>query len=84
MDLRRLNHVVTLADTLHFARAAEAQRAADSLKYKVGDIEVFSLFDGATSLDDAIASIDSLKRSTRQNERLLVQMRRTQASVCKL
>ena len=24
MDLRRLNHVVALADTLHFARAAEA------------------------------------------------------------
>ena len=23
MDLRRLNHVVALADTLHFARAAE-------------------------------------------------------------
>ena len=24
MNLRRLNHVVALADTLHFARAAEA------------------------------------------------------------
>lgn len=31
-----------------FIGAAHAQRAADSLKYKVGDIEVFSLHDGNT------------------------------------
>jgi glyoxylase-like metal-dependent hydrolase (beta-lactamase superfamily II) len=49
-----------------FIGAAEAQRAADSLKYKVGDIEVFSLFDGATerTLDAGFvknASLDDVK-----------------------
>ena len=49
--------------------------------YMQGQPDPIAIFLGATSLDDAIASIDSLKRSTRQNKRLLVQMRRTQASV---
>jgi glyoxylase-like metal-dependent hydrolase (beta-lactamase superfamily II) len=37
-----------LKGPVSFIGAANAQRAADSLKYKVGDIEVFSLHDGNT------------------------------------
>ena len=39
--------VFGLKGPVSFIGAAQAQRAADSLKYKVGDIEVFSLNDGA-------------------------------------
>ena len=38
--------VFGLKGPVSFIGAAHAQRAADSLKYKVGDIEVFSLNDG--------------------------------------
>src|SRR5262245_64761951 len=38
--------VFGLKGPVSFIGAAHAQRAADSLKYKVGDIEVFSLHDG--------------------------------------
>ena len=38
--------VFGLRGPVAFIGAAQAQRAADSLKYKVGDIEVFSLHDG--------------------------------------
>ena len=38
--------VFGLKGPVAFIGAAQAQRAADSLKYKVGDIEVFSLHDG--------------------------------------
>ncbi|MBI5320102.1 MBL fold metallo-hydrolase [Bradyrhizobium sp.] len=38
--------VFGLKGPVSFIGAAQAQRAADSLKYKVGDIEVFSLHDG--------------------------------------
>jgi glyoxylase-like metal-dependent hydrolase (beta-lactamase superfamily II) len=39
--------VFGLKAPVSFIGAAHAQRAADSLKYKVGDIEVFSLHEGA-------------------------------------
>jgi glyoxylase-like metal-dependent hydrolase (beta-lactamase superfamily II) len=39
--------VFGLKAPVSFIGAAQAQRAADSLKYKVGDIEVFSLHEGA-------------------------------------
>ena len=39
--------VFGLKGPVSFIDAAHAQRAADSLKYKVGDIEVFSLHEGA-------------------------------------
>jgi glyoxylase-like metal-dependent hydrolase (beta-lactamase superfamily II) len=39
--------VFGLKGPVSFIGAAQAQRAADSLKYKVGDIEVFSLHDGS-------------------------------------
>jgi glyoxylase-like metal-dependent hydrolase (beta-lactamase superfamily II) len=39
--------VFGLKAPVSFLGAAHAQRAADSLKYKVGDIEVFSLHEGA-------------------------------------
>ncbi len=38
--------VFGLKAPVSFIGAAHAQRAADSLKYKVGDIEVFSLHEG--------------------------------------
>ena len=38
--------VFGLRGPVAFIGAAQAQRAADSLKYKVGDIEIFSLHDG--------------------------------------
>ena len=40
--------VFGLKTPVNFVGAAHAQRAADSLKYKVGDIEVFSLHEGTT------------------------------------
>ena len=40
--------VFGLEGPVNFVGAAHAQRAADSLKYMVGDIEVFSLHEGAT------------------------------------
>jgi glyoxylase-like metal-dependent hydrolase (beta-lactamase superfamily II) len=48
--------------------AAQAQRAADSLKYKVGDIEVFSLHDGSVQRPVAEgfvknASLDDVKKA---------------------
>ena len=39
--------VFGLKAPVSFIGAAHAQRAADSLKYKVGEIEVFSLHDGS-------------------------------------
>src|SRR5919206_3825975 len=39
--------VFGLKGPVSFIGAAHAQRAADSLKYKVGDIEVFSLHEGS-------------------------------------
>src|ERR1700754_3046348 len=39
--------VFGLKGPVSFIGAAQAQRAADSFKYKVGDIEVFSLHEGA-------------------------------------
>ena len=39
--------VFGLKGPVSFIGAAQAQRAADSLKYKVGDIEVFSLHEGS-------------------------------------
>ena len=39
--------VFGLKGPVSFIDAAHAQKAADSLKYKVGDIEVFSLHEGA-------------------------------------
>lgn len=47
-----------------FIGAAEAQRAADALAYKVGDIEVFALHDGAVSrkVDAAFVKNASLEQ----------------------
>jgi len=39
--------VFGLKGPVSFIGAAQAQKAADSLKYKVGDIEVFSLHEGS-------------------------------------
>ena len=39
--------VFGLKGPVSFIGAAHAQRAADSLKYKVGEIEVFSLHEGS-------------------------------------
>ena len=51
-----------------FIGAAQAQRAADSLKYKVGDIEVFSLHEGSVerTVTEAMvknASLDDVKKA---------------------
>jgi glyoxylase-like metal-dependent hydrolase (beta-lactamase superfamily II) len=60
--------VFGLKGPVSFIGAAQAQRAADSLKYKVGDIEVFSLHDG--SIERALAegfvknaSLDDVKKA---------------------
>ena len=60
--------VFGLKGPVSFIGAAQAQRAADSLKYKVGDIEVFSLHDG--SVERAVAdgfvknaSLDDVKKA---------------------
>src|SRR5262245_15980374 len=57
-----------LTGPVSFIGAAHAQRAADSLKYKVGDIEVFSLHDGETErvVDAAYvknASLEDVKKA---------------------
>jgi glyoxylase-like metal-dependent hydrolase (beta-lactamase superfamily II) len=60
--------VFGLKGPVSFIGAAHAQRAADSLKYKVGDIEVFSLNDG--TIERAVtegmvknASLDDVKKA---------------------
>ena len=60
--------VFGLKGPVSFIGAAHAQRAADSLKYKVGDIEVFSLHEG--SIERAVteamvknASLDDVKKA---------------------
>ena len=60
--------VFGLKGPVSFIGAAQAQRAADSLKYKVGDIEVFSLHEG--SIERAVteamvknASLDDVKKA---------------------
>src|SRR4029450_11283682 len=60
--------VFGLKGPVSFIGAAHAQRAADSLKYKVGEIEVFSLHDG--SIERAVtegmvknASLDDVKKA---------------------
>ena len=60
--------VFGLKGPVSFIGAAQAQRAADSLKYKVGDIEVFSLHDGTIErvLNDGYvknASLDEVKKA---------------------
>ncbi|MDO8398890.1 MAG: MBL fold metallo-hydrolase [Bradyrhizobium sp.] len=60
--------VFGLKGPVSFIGAAQAQRAADSLKYKVGDIEVFSLHDGTIErvLNDGFvknASLDEVKKA---------------------
>ena len=60
--------VFGLKGQIKFIGAAQAQRAADSLKYKVGDIEVFSLHDGTIErvLNDGYvknASLDEVKKA---------------------
>ena len=60
--------VFGLKGPVSFIGAAQAQKAADSLKYKVGDIEVFSLHEG--SVERAVtegmvknASLDEVKKA---------------------
>lgn len=60
--------VFGLKAPVSFIGAAHAQRAADSLKYKVGDIEVFSLNDGTIerAVTDGMvknASLDDVKKA---------------------
>jgi glyoxylase-like metal-dependent hydrolase (beta-lactamase superfamily II) len=60
--------VFGLKGPVSFIGAAQAQRAADCLKYKVGDIEVFSLHDGSVERVVAEgmvknASVDDVKKA---------------------
>ena len=60
--------VFGLKGPVSFIGAAQAQRAADSLKYKVGDIEVFSLHEGSVerTVTEAMvknASLDDVKKA---------------------
>jgi hypothetical protein len=60
--------VFGLKGSVSFIGAAQAQRAADSLKYKVGDIEVFSLHEGSVERTVAEgmvknASLDDVKKA---------------------
>jgi glyoxylase-like metal-dependent hydrolase (beta-lactamase superfamily II) len=60
--------VFGLKGPVSFIGAAQAQRAADSFKYKVGDIEVFSLHDGGVErvLADGFvknAALDDVKKA---------------------
>jgi 3D (Asp-Asp-Asp) domain-containing protein len=59
------------------------ERVAQALRelYMRGQPDPIAIFLGATSLDDAIASIDSISRSARHNRRLIAEMRQTQVSV---
>ena len=60
--------VFGLKGPVSFIGAAQAQKAADSLKYKVGDIEVFSLHEGSierTVTEGMVknASLDEVKKA---------------------
>jgi 3D (Asp-Asp-Asp) domain-containing protein len=66
-------------------RTAEA-RIGQALRriYMQDQPDPIAIFLGATSLDDAFASIDSITRTTQQNKHLIAELRRTQASVSKI
>ena len=66
-------------------RAAEA-RIGQALRrlYMQGQPDPIAIFLGATSLDDAFASIDSITRNAQQNRHLVAELRRTQASVSRI
>ena len=68
--------------SLRVAQARIGQTLRDL--YMQGQPDPIAIFLGAESLDDAIASIDSITRSTRQNKRLIADMRLTQGSVRKI
>ena len=59
------------------------QRVGQTLRalYIQGQPDPIAIFLGATSLDDAIASIDSITRSARQNKLLIAELRRARVSV---
>ena len=52
--------VFGLKAPVSFIGAAHAQRAADSLKYKVGDIEVFSLHEGSVEREVTAAMVKNV------------------------
>ncbi len=62
---------------------AAQMRVGQALRdlYVQGQPDPIAIFLGATSLDEAIAAIDSAARVARQNRLLIADMRRTQASV---
>ena len=68
--------------SLRVAQARVGQALRDL--YMQGQPDPIAIFLGAESLDEAISSIDSITRSTRQNKRLIADMRRTQGSVRKI
>jgi 3D (Asp-Asp-Asp) domain-containing protein/peptidoglycan hydrolase CwlO-like protein len=66
-------------------RAAEG-RIGQTLRrlYMQGQPDPIAIFLGATSLDDALASIDSITRSTQQNEHLVADLRLSQATLSRI
>lgn len=71
-----------IRSSLRVAQARVGQALRDL--YMQGQPDPIAIFLGAESLDEAISSIDSITRSTRQNKRLIADMRRTQGSVRKI
>ena len=61
--------VFGLKAPVSFIGAAQAQRAADSLKYKVGDIEVFSLHEGSVERTGHRRPWSRMPRSTTSRRR---------------
>ncbi len=76
-SLKRRTAIIRTSLRVAQARVGQALRDL----YMQGQPDPIAIFLGAESLDDAIASIDSITRSTRQNKRLIADMRRTQTSV---
>jgi 3D (Asp-Asp-Asp) domain-containing protein len=79
-SLRRRAAIIRASLRVAQARIGQALRDL----YMQGQPDPIAIFLGAESLDDAIASIDSITRSTRRNKRLIGDMRRTQGSVRKI
>ena len=72
-------HAALIRSSLRVAQSRVGQALRDL--YMQGQPDPIAIFLGAESLDEAIASIDSITRSTRQNKRLIADIRQTQRSV---
>jgi 3D (Asp-Asp-Asp) domain-containing protein/septal ring factor EnvC (AmiA/AmiB activator) len=80
---RERQSIARRATIVRASLRATQERIGQALRalYMHGQPDPIAIFLGASSIDEAITSLDSITRSARLNRRLLAELRRTQASV---